>query len=49
MFPLCGAGAQRNLQGPAMFFCGGGDTTVPCSSAENAFNAVDTLPAMLAK
>ena len=30
--PLCGASNQRNLHGPAMLFCGGMDTTVPCST-----------------
>jgi hypothetical protein len=49
MVPLCGAMSQRNLSGPAMFFCGGLDDTVPCSSVENAFNAVTDLPAMLAE
>jgi hypothetical protein len=48
--PLCGASVnQRNpLHGPAWLFCGGMDTTVPCSTVQTAFNAISTLPVMLA-
>jgi len=46
--PLCGASNQRNLHGPAFLFCGGMDTTVPCSTIENAFNAINNQPVMLA-
>ena len=47
--PIEGAMAQRNLHGPAMFFCGGMDEIVPCTGAQNALNAVTTLPAMYAE
>jgi hypothetical protein len=47
--PIEGAQAQRNLHGPAMFFCGGMDEIVPCDSAQNALDAVTTLPAMYAE
>jgi len=47
--PIEGASAQRNLHGPAMFFCGGQDTIVGCSGAQSALNAVTTLPAMFAE
>ena len=47
--PICGASAQKNLHGPAMFFCGGQDTLVGCSGAQSAINAVTTLPAMYAE
>ena len=47
--PLCGASAQRNLHGPAMLYCGGMDTTVPCSTIQTAFNAITNQPVMLAE
>jgi hypothetical protein len=47
--PIEGASAQKNLHGPAMFFCGGQDTLVGCSGAQSAINAVTTLPAMFAE
>lgn len=47
--PIEGASAQRNLHGPAMFFCGGQDTVVGCSGAQSALAAVTTLPAMFAE
>jgi hypothetical protein len=40
---------EKNLHGPAMFFCGGQDTLVGCSGAQNALTAVTTLPAMFAE
>ena len=46
--PLCGAAAQRNLHGPALLLCGGMDEVVPCSTVQNAFNATDDQPVMLA-
>ncbi len=46
--PLCGASTQRNLHGPAWLFCGGMDTTVPCSTVQNAFNGITNVPIMLA-
>jgi predicted dienelactone hydrolase len=46
--PLCGAQTQRNLRGPAMLFCGGMDTTVPCSNIMNAYNGITNQPVMLA-
>ena len=46
--PLCGASAQRNLHGPAWLFCGGMDTTVPCSTVQNASNAISNVPVMQA-
>jgi len=45
---LCGASNQRNLHGPAMLFCGGMDTTVPCSTIQTTFNAISNQPVMLA-
>ena len=47
--PICGAMTEKNLHGPAMFFCGGQDTLVGCSGAQNALNAVTTLPGMFAE
>ena len=47
--PIEGAMVQRNLHGPAMFFCGGQDDIVGCDGAKNALNAVTTLPAMYAE
>ena len=47
--PLCGASNQRNLHGPAMLYCGGMDTTVPCSTIQNTFNAITNQPVMLAE
>ncbi len=47
--PICGAMTEKNLHGPAMFFCGGQDTLVGCSGAQNALTAVTTLPAMFAE
>jgi predicted dienelactone hydrolase len=46
--PLCGATTQRNLHGPALLFCGGMDTTVPCSTIMNAFTGITNQPVMLA-
>ena len=46
--PLCGAQTQRNLSGPAFLFCGGMDTTVPCSTVMNAYNGITNQPVMLA-
>jgi hypothetical protein len=47
--PIEGANVQKNLHGPAMFFCGGQDTIVGCSGAQSALAAVTTLPAMYAQ
>lgn len=47
--PLSGATAQRNLHGPAMLFCGGMDTTVPCSTIMSAYNGISNQPVMLAE
>lgn len=47
--PIEGAMAQRNLHGPAMFFCGGLDDIVGCDGAQSALSAVTTLPAMYAE
>jgi hypothetical protein len=47
--PIEGANVQRNLHGPAMFFCGGLDDIVGCSGAQSALNAITTLPAMYAE
>jgi Chlorophyllase enzyme len=46
--PIEGAQVQRDLHGPAMFFCGGMDDIVGCDGARQALDAVDTLPAMYA-
>ena len=48
IFALCGASPQRNLHGPALLFCGGADTTVPCSTIQNSFDAINKQPVMLA-
>jgi dienelactone hydrolase len=48
MAPLCGASAQRNLHGPAWIFCGGMDTTVPCSNVQRGFDSITNQPAMMA-
>jgi len=47
--PIEGAMVQRNLHGPAMFFCGGQDDIVGCDGARSALDAVNTLPAMYAE
>ena len=47
--PIEGAQVQRNLHGPAMFFCGGMDDIVGCEGAQSALDAVTTLPAMYAE
>jgi hypothetical protein len=47
--PIEGAFTQRNLHGPAMFFCGGLDDIVGCDGAKSALAAVTTLPAMYAE
>lgn len=47
--PIEGAMVQRNLHGPAMFFCGGMDDIVGCDGANGALNAVTTLPAIYAE
>jgi predicted dienelactone hydrolase len=47
--PLSGATAQRNLHGPAMLFCGGMDTTVPCSTVMSAYTGINNQPVMLAE
>jgi len=46
--PLCGAAPQRNLQGPALLLCGGLDEVVTCDTIENAFDATNEQPVMLA-
>jgi hypothetical protein len=46
--PLQGSGNGRNLHGPVAFFCGGMDTTLPCSGHMSAFNSVTQYPVMLA-
>jgi len=46
--PLCGATTQHNLHGPAMLFCGGVDTTVPCTTIMSAYNGITNQPVMLA-
>jgi hypothetical protein len=47
--PIEGAQVQRNLHGPALFFCGGMDDVVGCDGAKSALNAITTLPAMYAE
>jgi hypothetical protein len=47
--PIEGSMVQKNLHGPAMFFCGGMDDIVGCDGATSALNAVTTLPAMYAE
>jgi dienelactone hydrolase len=48
MAPLCGASRQRNLNGPAFFFCGGEDTVVTCAGIQSTYEAVTSQPAMFA-
>jgi hypothetical protein len=47
--PIEGSMVQKNLHGPAMFFCGGLDDVVGCDGAKSALAAVTTLPAMYAE
>jgi hypothetical protein len=47
--PIEGAQVNRDLHGPAMFFCGGMDDVVGCDGAVRALDAVTTLPAMYAE
>jgi len=47
--PIEGAMVQRNLHGPAMFFCGTLDDIVGCDGAASALKAVTTLPALYAE
>ena len=47
--PIEGAQVQRNLHGPALFFCGGMDDIVGCDGAQSAIDAITTLPAMYAE
>jgi hypothetical protein len=47
--PIEGASPQRNLHGPAMFFCGGMDDVVGCDGAQRALDSVTDLPAMYAE
>jgi hypothetical protein len=47
--PMNGASTQRNLHGPAFLFCGGADTTVPCSTVMSAYNGITNQPIMLAE
>jgi hypothetical protein len=46
--PIQGSRANTGLHGPAAFFCGGMDTTLPCSGHMSAFNSVTQYPVMLA-
>jgi len=48
IFALCGASTQRNLHGPALLFCGGADTTVPCTTIQKTFDGINNQPVMLA-
>lgn len=48
MAPLCGAGRQRNLHGPAFLFCGGEDTVVTCDGIRDSFEGISGQPAMFA-
>jgi len=47
--PCNGATSQRNLHGPAFLFCGGMDTTVPCSTIMSAYSGISNQPVMLAE
>jgi hypothetical protein len=47
--PIEGAMVQRDLHGPALFFCGGMDDIVGCDGAQSAIDAITTLPAMYAE
>ena len=44
---LCGARANANLHGPALFLCGGADTTATCTGMQAAFDG-SPAPVMLA-
>jgi hypothetical protein len=45
--PIACASAMPSLHGPALFQCGGMDTTDPCSRVQPAFDAVNSFPVML--
>jgi hypothetical protein len=47
--PIEGAMGQREMHGPAMFFCGGLDDVVGCDGALSALDRVTDLPAMYAE
>jgi hypothetical protein len=44
---MAGTTVEAKLNGPALFLCGGQDTTVPCSNVQKAFDAITTTPVML--
>ena len=44
---MAGASATPMLHEPALFMCGGMDTTVPCSNIQTAFDYVTSTPVML--
>jgi predicted dienelactone hydrolase len=46
--PICGAGSQRNLHGPAMLVCGDADTLIPCSSEQSSFDGITNQPVIMA-
>ena len=43
---VSGTSTITSLHGPALFICGGKDTTVPCDGVMNAYNTVTDQPAM---
>lgn len=46
--PLCGAGRQQNLSGPALLLCGGMDDIATCDGIEGTFDSISNQPAMFA-
>jgi len=46
---VSGSAANAGLHGPALLFCGGKDTVVPCSNVMSTFSSIKDQPAMLAE
>jgi len=42
---ICGTRTLTGLHTPILFYCGGKDTTVPCSGVKDVFSTVTTQPA----
>ena len=43
---ISGTSTITSLHGPALFICGGKDTTVPCDGVQTAYSSVTSQPAM---
>jgi len=44
---MAGTTVESKLNGPALYLCGGADTTVPCSNIQKAFDAITATPIMM--